>query len=196
MISTLFCQVNAQKVVIKKDTLISSDSVKPHSPKLATLMSACVPGLGQVYNKKYWKVPVVYAGFGIIGYSFIKSNQNYKKYRDAYLFREDNDPTTIDSIFTYYSKEDLLINKEYYRRNRDLSAIIGVLWYVINIIDATVDAHLFSFDINDDLSLNVRPYSCPLRNNYYTAAYAGGITLSLNISKTSTLNQLKHKISL
>jgi hypothetical protein len=175
------CKLQAQNKEIKNDTTVI-DSTKLHSPKLATLMSACLPGLGQVYNKKYWKVPLIYTGFGVIGY-FIKTNGDYyNKYRTAYIYRKDKDTTTIDHVFPGYSDEDILSNRDSYRRYRDLSYIIGVIWYVFNILDATVDAHLFYFNINEDLSLNLKPSIVPL---YYknTSSALPGLTLSFNIGK-------------
>lgn len=127
-----------------------------HSPRSAALMSAVLPGLGQVYNKKYWKVPILYAGFGATLYSIKVNNDRYVRYRDAYRLRVDNDPATVDN-YPQYSDENLITLKDFYRRNRDLSYIITAGIYLLNIVDASVDAHLFTFDVSDDLSLNVSP---------------------------------------
>jgi hypothetical protein len=183
------CKLQAQNKEIKNDSTVI-DSTKLHSPKLATLMSACLPGLGQVYNKKYWKVPLIYTGFGVIGY-FIKTNgDNYNKYRTAYIYRKDKDTTTIDHVFPSYSDEEILSNRDSYRRYRDLSYIFGVIWYVMNILDATVDAHLFYFNINEDLSFNLKPSVVPL---YYknTSSTIPGLTLSFNIGKIYKNNKPK-----
>jgi len=186
--------LQAQDITNKNDSIVI-DSSKLHSPKLATIMSACIPGLGQVYNKKYWKVPLVYAGFGVIGYSIKKNGDKYKTYHTAYIYRNDNDSTTIDDIYLGYSNETIKSANDYYRRNRDLSYIFGVIWYVLNVLDATVDAHLFYFNINDDLSLNVKPASLPL---YYKSISSTipGVTFSFNIGKSPINRNIKPKISL
>jgi Ca2+/Na+ antiporter len=180
----------AQTLKVENDTTVV-DSSKLHSPKLATIMSAVVPGLGQVYNKKYWKVPVVYAGFGIIGYSIYKSSKNYNQFLTAYTYRNDNDPTTIDTVFTQYRNEDIIIAKDYYRRNRDLSYIIGVLWYVINIVDATVDAHLFYFNLSDDLSFSVKPSLLPSNSSIYSAVPCVSLNIGFGKDHPNKINHLK-----
>jgi len=194
LFSLFSSNIQAQKEIIKNDT-IAIDSSKLHSPKLATIMSACIPGLGQVYNKKYWKVPLVYAGFGVIGYSIKTNGDKYNKFHTAYVERMDNDTTTIDKIYLGYSNADIKIRNDYYRRNRDLSYIFGVIWYVLNILDATVDAHLFFFNIDDNLSLNVKPASLPL---YYksTSSTIPGLTFSFNIGKSPIVRNNKPKICL
>lgn len=149
----------------QKDSLrIQTDSlstelveVTQHSPRKATLMSAIIPGLGQVYNKKYWKVPIIYAGIGGLYYVFNYNQELYRSYKIAYILRMDKSPDTVDEYEGIYSAENLLTYQELYRRNRDLSIIGMAAFYVLNIIDANVDAHLFSFDVSEDLSLQWQP---------------------------------------
>lgn len=149
---------------------------KQHSPKLAALMSAVVPGAGQVYNRKYWKVPVIYAGAIGIGYAFNFNQNKYLDYRNAYKARLDNDPTTIDN-YPRYSDSDLNTLQRYYHRYRDLSIIGGTILYVLNVIDASVDAHLFDFSVeDDDLSFNVQP---ALINTAGLNQYTTGVSLRL-----------------
>ncbi len=149
-----FSQVkDSASVAIHKDTL-----VKKHSPKKATIMSVCLPGLGQVYNKKYWKVPFMYAGFAALGYMFYQSRTNYIDYRDAYIIRIDTTASkVVDKYATTISTTDLFNLQQHYEHNRDLSLIGLGLLYMVNIIDASVDAHLFTFDVSDDLSLKIHP---------------------------------------
>ena len=128
-----------------------------HSPRKATLLSLALPGAGQFYNKKYWKIPVIYAGFAGMGYLINFNNTRYQKYKNALIIRSDNDPLTVDEFANQYSESDLQTLKSFYRRNRDLSAIVAGLIYVLNILDASVDAHLFYFNVNDDLSLGIQP---------------------------------------
>ncbi len=150
---------------------------KVHSPKRAAIYSAVLPGLGQAYNKKYWKIPIVYAGFGTIGYFIGWNNRNYNTYKFAYRDLTDTIPET-DSYLDieasqYYDLDDpteyenfksgLYKQQEYFRRNRDLLIISIVLFYGLNIIDASVDAHFFDFDISEELSMNWQPTVQPYR---------------------------------
>jgi len=144
------------------DSLNISDTIKVkpikvHSPTKATLFSTALPGLGQVYNKKYWKVPIIYAGIGTSMYFAISNHKSFKKFKKAYGLRVDGDINTLDEFDGRLSEEGLLANMDYHQRNRDLSYIIAGLFYVLNIVDAAVDAHLFSFPKNDNLSFNLQP---------------------------------------
>jgi len=155
---------------------VSKDTLLLHSPRKATIKSAIIPGWGQAYNKKYWKIPVIYAGFGALAYFIYFNNCKYLKYKTAYIQRVDNDSTTIDDFdpsypnqcnqdkctksgpdCPKYTSSNLKILRDFYRRNRDLSVILTAFLYTINIIDATVDAHLYHFDVSDDLSLEAIP---------------------------------------
>jgi hypothetical protein len=138
---------------------ISRDSLGTRSrANRAALFSTILPGAGQFYNKKYWKIPILYAGFIVLGYSIEFNNSNYKTFRTAYIYRTDPDSTTIDDYENIYpDAEALRVRKDYYRRTRDLLWIITAGVYVLNIIDAYVDAHLSDFDISDDLSLRTQP---------------------------------------
>ncbi len=145
---------------------------KVHSPHKATFYSAILPGLGQAYNKKYWKIPLLYAGIGGMAYGLHFNSTNYIKYKNAYrdfLIRDPGNksyehvipPTlTLEEVETTYADwfEQALENKrEYYKRYRDLSYIGMVAIYVLNMMDASVDAHFYNFDVSDDLSMDVRP---------------------------------------
>ena len=124
----------------------------------AALCSAVLPGLGQAYNKKYWKIPILYAGVAALAYFIDYNNRNYKDFRKAYEYRVDGDSTTIDAYVELYpDANSLLVRKDYYRRTRDLMWIISSGVYILNIIDAYVDGHLSDFDISDDLSLHAQP---------------------------------------
>jgi hypothetical protein len=146
------------------------DAEKIHSPKRATIYSAILPGLGQAYNKKYWKIPIIYAGFGTIGYFIGWNNGFYNTYKLAYSDFTDNDDSTnsyLDVLPPGYDLENttdynnfksgLSKQSDYYRRNRDLLIISMVGFYGLNLIDASVDAHLFDFDISEDLTMNWQP---------------------------------------
>jgi len=136
-----------------------SDSLGTRSrANRAALFSAVLPGAGQFYNKKYWKIPIIYAGFLVLGYTIEFNNSNYKTFKTAYQYRVDGDSTTIDDYENIYpDPEALLVRKDYYRRTRDLLWIFTAGVYVLNIIDAYVDAHLSDFDVSDDLSMRTQP---------------------------------------
>lgn len=141
------------KVKAPVDTL---PKVKKHSPKKATIMSAVLPGLGQVYNHHWWKVPIVYAGFGGVIYGLAFNQKYLNDYRSAYKTRLTQGPG-VDPYWGKYTDANLVSLQQYYRRNRDLCYIILAGVYVLNILDANVSAHLFDFDVSDDLSLRWQP---------------------------------------
>ena len=157
LILSLLLAVSVYSLSAKNDSIVIP---KKHEPKKATLYSAILPGLGQAYNKKYWKVPIVYAGIGTIGYVISMNSDGYRSYRLAYDYKtgiNTDVSSEIISIANRYSNENLIRIRDSYRRNVELSWIVMALWYGINIIDATVDAHFFEYDIGDDLSLMIEP---------------------------------------
>jgi len=151
---------------------------KQHSPTKATIMSACLPGLGQIYNKKIWKVPIIYAGLGIMGYFIYFNADEYLNYKCAYIESSyGNMHGSYSELVQKYSKEDLLSAQEYYRRNLEISCIITAVWYALNILDASVDAHLYTYNISDKLSLRVEPAWQPTG---FTFKPATGLRISLH----------------
>lgn len=103
-------------------------------------------------------MPIVYAGFGTLGYFIYTNNAEYKSFRDAYLYRMDDNPATVSDIkFKNYSDDGLKRGRDYYRRNLEVSWIFTGLFYVLNILDATVDAHLADFDVSENLSMKIEP---------------------------------------
>jgi len=141
------------------------------SPRKAAILSSALPGLGQIYNKKYWKVPIIYAGLLTSAYYINDNNIQYKRYKNAYLKRLDNNPNNDDFVGKY-SSGDLLILKDFYRRNREISILCFVGTYIINVLDASVDSHLFDYDISEDISLQIKPTS---------TANLNGLSLTLNL---------------
>ena len=133
------------------------------SARKATLMSACLPGLGQIYNKKYWKAPVIYVALGGLSYWGISNHNKYSYYSKNLRAENDEDASTIND--SKYSSDQLITQKRYYRKFRDIAIMAGALVYLVNIIDANVDAHLKTFDVSDDLSLQIKPYSAIGYNN-------------------------------
>jgi hypothetical protein len=138
-----------------KDTLAKAP--RPHSPKRAAIYSAVLPGLGQAYNRKFWKMPIIYAGFAGLGYAVYFTNDNYQEFRKAYGLRLDTDPG--NDTHPLYSNSDLQLTRDYWHRNRDLSVVGCIALYALQVIDATVDAHLYKFDekINDKLTMQLEP---------------------------------------
>jgi len=139
-------------------------------PKKAALYSAILPGAGQVYTKKYWKVPVIYGGLITSAYYINESNDLYQLYKSTYLNRLDGDFT--DNL--NYSDSDLRTLTEHYRRNREVSALLFTLTYILNIVDASVNAHLFDYDVSEDLSLHIQPV-------YFSKENASGFSLFFNL---------------
>ena len=137
--------------------------IKKHSPRKATYLSLIFPGLGQIYNHKYWKLPIVYGGFGTIAYFFKSNHSEYIKFRDAYNFvtttGTENLPPVNDYVTRYNRNSTLLLSgRDYYRRNLELTYIAAGVLYALVAVDAQVDAQFFNFEISDDLTLNVKPF--------------------------------------
>jgi len=156
--------------------LISSNGIaqkieKTKSPKKAAILSAIIPGAGQIYTKRYWKIPIIYGGLITSAYYINDNNEKYKMYKDAALVSIDNNNSNQIVNGTTYSYSDLKTLKDHYRRNRELSYFSFVGVYILNIVDASVNAHLFSFDVSDDISLDIRPTST------FTSA---GLSLTVN----------------
>ena len=161
-------------------------------PLRATMLAVAFPGLGQIYNRKYWKIPLVYAGFGGLIYSVGVNSSNYTKYMKAYQDFTDDipetksyqdliinaDPATYDPVLypdTYdksnaeYYKDGMLRLIDYYKRYRDLSYIGIAGWYLISILDANVDASLFNYDISNNLDITLYPVQVPLPGGFVGA---------------------------
>jgi hypothetical protein len=139
--------------------------IRKHSPRKATIFSAVLPGLGQAYNRKYWKIPIIYAGFVFLGKSVYDNNVLYHDFKAAYDHMVLDDGTAaVNEYEEKFDEEKLLRIKRQYRRDRDYMIIISSLWYVLNIVDASVDANLFYWEVDEDLSLELSPqfqnYSC------------------------------------
>jgi hypothetical protein len=157
--------------------------VRAHSPNKATFYSAILPGLGQIYNEMYWKVPLIYAGIGSLVYYTNYNNFVYNKYKDAYdiQLRIDKGEDGLESKYPTYSADNLKRLKDNWRRNRDL-CIIGIgIFYVAQIIDADVDAHLFDYDMSEDLSMRVEPVLIQNEVFSFKTQYSSSIGLRCSI---------------
>jgi hypothetical protein len=164
-----------QETLAKKPT-------KDHSPTKASIYSAVLPGLGQAYNKKYWKIPIIYAGFGVMIYFIVTNTQEYKLYKEAYVYTANNDSVPTDNPYVgKYTLDQLEDGMNTYRKWRDISYIVTGLWYVLNVLDANVDAHLFTYDISDDLSLKWQPtVTLPPLQQFSSQPQTAGIRITLN----------------
>lgn len=162
--------------------------------KRAMWLALVLPGAGQIYNRKYWKLPIIYGGFVGCAYAMSWNNQMYRDYSQAYLDIMDDDPNTqsynqflhlgaqIDASNIERYKEIFRKRKDRYRRWRDMSMFVMIGVYAFSVIDAYVDASLSEFDISDDLSLRVEP--TVINNNQRTRNPLRSSTLGLQCSLT------------
>lgn len=159
-------------------------ALKAHSPKKAALRSAILPGLGQIYNKKYWKLPIIYGGLGACGAVFFYNLTNYRDTRFAYRVKYNMRVNKTDSaLFSQIkpnlrplSEESLRFYRNQFRRDIDYSVLVFILLWGLNVVDAAVDAHLKTFDVSPDLSLYFKP-------GYSEMAKTNGFSLVLKIGK-------------
>lgn len=157
-------------------------SYKSHLPGRATIYSALLPGLGQIYNGEYWKLPIYYTALAVSGYLWYYNGLQYTRFRDQY-----NKATMPGSTYTgTMSAENLKYYRDYYRRIRDYSIVATVVFYILQIIDADVFATMKEFDVNQNISMGVEPaLIAPLNyefNNNFTSttqSNALGVRLSL-----------------
>jgi len=187
-----------QQNTIAQDTLSVAEPgerVFKAEPLRATMLAVAFPGLGQVYNRKYWKVPFVYAGFGGVIFALSYNSTNYIKFMKAYQDFTDDIPGTDSYIeiirnvdpadydralhpetYSWY-KDRMLRQVDYFKKYRDLSYIGFAAWYLFTVLDANVDASLFNYDVSDKLELEVEPVKIPM------SAYSGiGLNVSLRFT--------------
>lgn len=138
-----------------------SESIKAHSPKRATIYSAILPGMGQVYNKQAWKVPIIYALGATTVYVAIDNYKNSVKFKDEYFNRLNGNTSELLADYQTYSDESILSLHQVYNKNFQLGIIITGAVYLLNIVDAMVYGHLFDFEINEDLGASIRPFATP-----------------------------------
>ena len=191
--------VKAQQINISNDSLkvITPVPKVERSPKKASIYAALFPGLGQIYNRKYWKLPIVYGGYAGLIYVLGWNSKQYKDFFQGYriitqyssvaamkpeerkflvnMIKNPSIKLDNPSTFTYISAQ-MKSGKDYYRRNRDLTIIGIAALHVLSIIDASVDANLFDFDISDDLSMRIEPMPV----NWGSPNMVMGLNLSIN----------------
>lgn len=158
-------RIAANDTLLKKHDTVNR--FKPRfepNPKKAGLYSAIVPGMGQLYNRQYWKMPVVYAIGAAAGYFINYNLTNYRKYRRAYIARIDGDPRTTDEYIDKYPDPGTLKQlQDESRKYLDITVLLSAVGYSLQVMDAIVSAHLKNFDVSRDISMQMRPV---LQNNY------------------------------
>ncbi len=177
---------------VKKDSTIADakknadsthqKSTRKFDPRVATMRSAIFPGWGQIYNRRYWKLPLVYGALGITGSVFFYNVKNYKLLRLAYIYKTDTlsaNDALIDPRFKNLSAEAIRTYRNSFRQNVDYSVLFFLVFWGLNVVDATVDGHLKAFDVNDNLSLRLKQGYSPLANTT-------GISLVLDIHSKKT----------
>lgn len=145
-------------------------------PKKALWMTFVLPGSGQAYNGKHWKIPIVYVGVGALSYAIAFNTRQYKRYKEAYIYRLDDDANTIDPVATQDLTNEALQNiREGYRKDLERSYMGLLGFYALVGVDAFVDAHLQGFDVSDDLSFQLKPSI----QGQYLGNPSAGMTLGL-----------------
>ena len=181
--TAVFAQTDSALVtdtVILDDKTVDSILLK-HSPRKAAFRSAVLPGWGQAYNKKYWKIPIVYGALGTSAGIFVYNISWYRRFRDAYRIVRPRDTARYDEVHRrlqsyvqYEDEEGLRYNRDEFRRNVDYSILAFIVLWGLNVVDATVDAHLKTFDVSPDLSLRIVP-------GYSEVAKTNGISLVFSL---------------
>lgn len=161
--------IKTEDLVVQQAAL-DKKAIDPLAPSKAAFYSAILPGLGQAYNKKYWKIPIVYAFIGGGLYFYFDNDKQYDRYRDAYKSRLAGKPDEFAGVVT---DDGLIRAQKTLRRNKEISLLVTLGFYALNIIEANVNAHLMQFNVDDDLS--IRPhYKINEMNN------KGDVGLTLN----------------
>ena len=169
-------------IQITAQSISASDTVtQAYQPRVAIIRSAIIPGWGQITNKKYWKVPIVYGALGTSTYLFFRNLKQFKESRLAYRYATDgiasNDELIPEPYYSVRSQPQRIATfRNQVRQNMDYSVLFFLVFWGLNVADAAVDAHLKTFDVSDDLSLGIKPGYSPLSNTT-------GVSLVLHIGK-------------
>ncbi len=145
-----------EKVIVVTDSLLPKEEYNPLAPAKAAFYSAVIPGLGQVYNKKYWKIPIIYAGMAAGIYFYKQQDKDYDSFRNAYKRRlagYTDDEYYGNGAEPLISNDRLINAQKSAQKNKDLSIVVTVAFYLLNVVDANVDAHLRQYEVSEDLSL-------------------------------------------
>ena len=149
---------------------------KEFDPHQATFRSAVIPGWGQIYNKSYWKLPLVYGALGTTAVIFFYNVKTYKELRQTFIYMQNGDTALINPIYKGFSPATIQTYRNSVRQDVDYSVLFFLIFWGLNVVDATVDAHLKMFDVNENLSLELKP-------GHSSMANTTGVSLVLNIGK-------------
>lgn len=145
-------------------SIVANSQKIEKKPSKAALYSTLLPGLGQAYTNKYWKIPIIYAGLITSGYYVNDNYQKYNLYKNTFIDRVNGEKN--DQFINIYSDNDLQTLTSFYRRNTEVSSLLFLLTYILNILDASVNAHLVNYDISENISINLIPKN--MSNNSYS----------------------------
>lgn len=159
-----------KRAIVVNDSILPKDEYNPLAPAKAAFYSAVLPGLGQVYNKRYWKIPVIYAGMAAGVYFYKQQDDDYNRFRNAYKRRLAG---YTDDEFQGISDDRLINAQKSAQTNKSISIIVTVAFYLLNIVDANVDAHLRQYEVSEDLSLQPS-----FDYNYFDAKPQYGMSLT------------------
>ncbi len=168
----------AQQNPTAKDSAVKKP-VQKFEPRKATIRSAILPGWGQLYNKKYWKAPLVWGALGTTAAVYFYNVKYYRLLKDAYIYRKNGQDELVDPEFQNLSTESIRTYRNSFRQNVDYSVLFFILFWGLNVVDATVDAHLKAFNVDDDLSLQIKP-------GYSEMANTAGISIVLHIGRNKS----------
>jgi len=182
MVTTLVvAQEDSLQIETTQDTIVETKKgykeYNPLAPAKAAFFSAVLPGLGQAYNGKYWKIPIAYAGLGIGIYFYLDNDRQYDRYREAYKSRlagKETDEFFVDGV-ARVSTDGLIRAQKSFQRNKEISLLVTAGIYILNIIDANVDAHLQQFNVSEDLS-----FKPAVNFDEYSGKTRYGLSLNFN----------------
>lgn len=182
-------ETREERKIENRDILASDTTVpKAFEPRKATIRSAIIPGWGQAYNKKYWKIPIVYGALGVSAGVFFFNMKTYKQLKQAVIYRRDTIPANDNLIapdLQPLSTETLIFYRNAFRQNIDYSVLAFILLWGLNVVDATVDAHLKGFNVSPDLSLKIKP-------QYDPGLSTAGLTLVFQLRNRERVAKLPH----
>jgi hypothetical protein len=154
----------AQDSLSQQTTTPKSVVLKPRfepDAKKAGLYSALIPGMGQIYNRQYWKASIIYVGLGVATYFIIKNNNDYNRYRKAYVSRLSNNPNSTDEFKGILSTEAIKQYQDDSKKYLDMTVLFTVIGYAGQVMEAIAAAHLHNFDVSKDVSLHISPIVTP-----------------------------------
>ncbi|PCJ98261.1 MAG: hypothetical protein COA50_01770 [Flavobacteriaceae bacterium] len=179
-LDSLQTDLKGKGIVVQDSMFAKRKEINPLAPSKAAFYSAVLPGLGQIYNKRYWKVPIVYAVIGTGVYAYLYNDKQYDLFRTAFKKqRAGFDPNVVFAPQEpNFSEEALQDAQERFQRDRDLALLVTIIMYALNVVDANVDAHLKQFNVDENLSMemDIKPY---LDYNAITASPTFGMALTV-----------------